>query len=83
MTDLKEWLAHMAKERPRLYAQYGKPFEENHKGEYLAIGFDGQTQLGKDAGEVLTRAVQTLGSGNFVLVRVGYHTFGRWLSISK
>lgn len=83
MTDLKEWLAYMARERPRLYVQYGKPLEENHKGEYLAIGFDGQTILGKHAGEVLKKAVQALGSGNFVLVRVGHLTYGRWLSLSK
>ena len=83
MTDLKEWLEHMAEELSRLYEQYGKPFEENHKGEYLAIGFGGETILGKRSGEVLKRAVQELGSGNFVLVRVGYRTFGRWLSLSR
>ena len=83
MTDLKEWLEHMGEERSRLYAQYGKPLEEHHKGEYLAIGFDGQTILGKRAGEVLKKAVETLGSGNFVMARVGFRTFGRWLSLNR
>ena len=59
MTDLKEWLEHMAEERSRLYDQYGKPFEEHHKGEYLAIGFGGETILGKRCGEVLNLKTTT------------------------
>jgi hypothetical protein len=83
MTDLKEWLAHMADKRQRLYEQYGKPLEEEHSGEYVAIAFDGQTILAKRSGEVLKRAVERFGSGNFVLARVGHRTFGRWLSITR
>jgi len=83
MTDLKEWLAHMADERQRLYQQYGKPLEEEHTGKFVVIAFDGQTILGKRSGEVLKRAIERFGSGNFVLARVGHRTFGRWLSITK
>lgn len=80
--DLEEWLDHQAKARRRLYHRYGKPLEEQHQGEYLAIGFDGQTILGKDDGEVLKKAIEALGRGNFAFVRVGYRSFGRWLSLS-
>ena len=83
MAELREWLARNAKQRKHLYELYGKPLEDRHKGEYLAIGFDGQTILGKDDGEVLRKAIQDLGSGNFVLARVGQLTFGKWLKLNK
>ena len=83
MTDLEKWLAHNAKQRQHLYEVYGKPLEESHKDQFIAIGFDGQTILGKDDGEVLRKAIRDLGSGNFVLARVGHLTFGKWLKLSK
>lgn len=83
MTDLKEWLAHRAQEDRRLYEQYGKPLEKDHKGEYLAIGPEEQTILGLSDVEVLQKAMETFGSGNFALARVGHRTFGRWLSLSR
>jgi len=83
MTDLKEWLAHRAEEDRRLYEQYGKSLEKDHTGEYVAIGTEGQTILGKSDVEVLQKAIETFGSGNFALVRVGHRTFGRWLSLSR
>ena len=83
MTQMKAWLSHQAKERERLYEQYGKPLEERHAGEYLAIGSDGETVLGKDEGQVLKQAIKNLGSGNFAFVRVGSPTYGQWLSAGK
>ena len=83
MDDMRDWLARSAIERKRLYKLYGKPLEESHMGEFLAIGFDGQTIMGKDDGKVLRKAVQDLGSGNFVLARVGQPTFGKWLKLYK
>lgn len=83
MTDLKEWLAYRAQEDRRLYERYGRPLEEAHKGEYLAIGPEGQTILGKSDVEVLQKAIETFGRGNFALARVGHRTFGRWLSVSR
>ena len=80
MTSLKEWMAHRAKEDKRLYERYGKPLEKDHKGEYLAIGPDGQTILGASDVIVLKRAIEAFGSGNFALTRVGHRAFGRWLS---
>ena len=83
MTELNEWLARNAKERLPLYEKHGKPLEEEHGGEFLAIAFDGRTIVGKDDGEVLRKAIEDLGSGNFLLTRVGQLTFGKWLKLSR
>lgn len=82
LTDLKGWLAERAKEKQNLYERYGKPLEDSHKGEYLAIGPEGQTILGKRSGEVLRKALDTFGRGNFGLFRVGHRAFARWLKIA-
>ena len=81
MENLKEWLALRAEHKRTLYEQYGKPLEKANRGEYLAIGTDGRTILGKRAGEVLRKAMETFGSRNFALMRVGYSTFGKWLNL--
>lgn len=83
MTDLSQWLKNNANARVRLYKKYGKPLEADHTGEFIAISFDGRTVLGTDDGQVLRQAVQDLGSGNFVLARVGYPTYGQWLKLNK
>ena len=70
-------------ERDReLYERYGKPLEKDHPGEYVAISPEGQTIVGAEAAEVLRRAIDSFGSGNFALKRVGYRTFGRWLTVA-
>jgi hypothetical protein len=66
----------------QLYERYGRPLESAHKGEYIAISPDGKTILGSRAAEVLRQAIDAFGSGNFALRRVGYRTFGRWLTLS-
>lgn len=81
MEGIKEWLAHRAQEDRRLYEQYGKPLEEAHKGEYVAIGPEGQIVLGEDDVEVLKKAIEAFGSGNFALARVGHLALERWLSL--
>ena len=83
MTDLKQWLERRAEEDQQLYERYGKPLEEHHKGEYLAIGPKGQTILGKSTSEVLKKAVEAFGSGNFGLFRVGYPGLDKWLTLKK
>lgn len=55
-----------------LYARYGKPFEQEHYGEYAAITPDGQVIVDKDDLEVVDRAIEKFGSGNFLLYRIGY-----------
>ena len=78
---MKGWLTQRAKDKKRLYEQYGKALEPEHTGEYVAIGTDGQTILGKRAGEVLQKAVDTFGERNFGLFRIGHRAFARWLKI--
>ncbi len=81
MTDMKEWLEKRGKEQQRLYHKYGKALEQEHTGEYVAIGTKGETIFGKRIGAVAQQALDTLGQGNFGLFRVGYPTLTRWLKI--
>jgi hypothetical protein len=83
MTDLKEWLEWRAEEDRRLYERYGKPFEETHKGEYLAIGPEGQIILGEDDSEVFRQAIESFGSGNFGFFRLGHLVLEKWLSLTR
>ena len=83
MVDLRKWLENNATARMRLYKKHGKPLEADHAGEFIAIGYDGRTIFGADDGQVLRQAVQDLGSGNFVLARVGQPTYGKWLKLRK
>ena len=65
-----------------LYRKYGRPLETDHKGEYIAINPEGKTVHGPRAGEVLRRAVDAFGSGNFGLFRLGHRAFAEWLVTS-
>lgn len=55
-----------------LYDRYGKPLEQNHRGEYVAINQDGQVIVGVDDVAVADEAIRTFGSGNFAFHRIGY-----------
>jgi hypothetical protein len=61
-----------------LYEKHGKPFEAEHRGEFIAISYNGQTIVAKDDIEVLKAALGRFGSGNFAFRRVGFRTLGRW-----
>jgi hypothetical protein len=61
----------------RLYERYGRPLEDQHRGEYVAISPDGQTILGSSVGEVLREAKATFGPGNFVF-KIGEKSVGKW-----
>ena len=82
MTVTREWIDQKAKQKNRLYEQYGKELEEKHIGEYVAISTDGETILGDRMGEVLHEAIETFGNGNFAIARIGHRTLARWLTIS-
>ena len=69
-------------EKRRLYEQYGKAFEEGHKGEYLAVNRDGQTVLGKRSSDVLRQALEAFGRGNFGIFRVGHEAYAEWLLVA-
>ncbi|HTE84260.1 MAG TPA: hypothetical protein VK821_05980 [Dehalococcoidia bacterium] len=53
-----------------LYEQYGKPLEEEHEGQYIAITPDGKTLLGDSVVEVAEKAKDEFGPGSF-LFRLG------------
>ena len=61
----------------RLYEQYGKPLEQEHWGEYIAIFPDGRFLLGQGRLEVLDQALAQFGPGSF-LFKVGEKVVGRW-----
>ena len=60
-----------------LYERYGKPLEQEHRGEYIAISPDGRTLLGSSVIDVLRNAKATFGPGNFVF-KVGPKAVGKW-----
>ncbi|MBI3796448.1 MAG: hypothetical protein HY268_05690 [Deltaproteobacteria bacterium] len=55
-----------------LYERYGKPLERDHHGKYIAISRDGQVIVDSDDLSVISQAIDTFGSGNFVFRRIGY-----------
>ena len=61
----------------KLYDQYGKPLEQAHWGEYVAIFPDGKTIVGADLTEVSVRALDQFGQGSFVF-KVGEKAVGKW-----
>ena len=61
----------------RLYELYGKPFEAQHWGEYVAITPDGRTVLAPTLLEAVQQAASLLGSDNHVF-KVGERTVGKW-----
>ena len=58
-------------EADKLYEQYGRPLEAEHKGEYIAIVGERIVAYGKDALRVLTQAKRT--SRDPLLVKVPKH----------
>jgi hypothetical protein len=60
-----------------LYERYGKPLETKHWGQYVAIAEDGRTVLGLEFEELVRKAKQELGPGNFVF-KVGERAVGNW-----
>ena len=66
----------LAVEGQRLYETYVKPLEPEHRGKYVAVARDGRMVLGTDRRELLQRATDALGRGNF-LFKVGEEAAGR------
>ena len=61
-----------------LYQRYGKKLEQEHKGEFVAISRDGAVIISKSDIEVLQKALEQFGSGNFAFRRIGYKAIGKW-----
>ena len=60
-----------------LYERYGKPFEAQHRGQYVAISPEGRTLLGDSVRDVLLQAKAAFGPGNFVF-KIGERAVGKW-----
>ena len=67
----------LTEQAENLYEQYGKPLEQKHRGEYVAIFPDGRFVLGESRLEVLDQALAQFGPGSF-LFKVGEKVVGRW-----
>lgn len=63
-----------------LYKKYGKPLENKHWGEYIAISKDGKTVLGNDLIKVMKKSLARLGLGSFVF-KVGEKAVYKWRRI--
>ncbi len=70
----------LAKEQ-RLYNLHAKYLEPENNGKFVAISFDGDLIVGKRDGEVLKRAVDTFGQGNFIMARVGHDVMHEWVTV--
>ena len=60
-----------------LYERYGRPFEADRWGEYVAISPAGETVFGKTVVETLGKAVAAFGPGSFVF-KIGDKAVGKW-----
>ena len=56
----------IAMELTKLYQQFGKRYEVEHWGEFVAITPDGRTMLGADEHNLFHKAVEVFGTGAFV-----------------
>lgn len=66
-----------SEEFDRRYECYGKPLENDHRGDFVAITQDGRVIVGKNDIEVVDRAIEEFGSGDFVLYRIGCRYVGK------
>jgi len=61
----------------QLYEEHGKPLEQVHFGEFLAVSREGNTVVGPDLRKVLRQARLALGPGSFVF-KVGERAVWNW-----
>jgi hypothetical protein len=78
MSGRDEALRRQAEDDDRIYERYGRPLEATHAGQFIAIGRDGRTIVSTDDIEVVRRAIEAFGSGNFVFRRIGHLVIGKW-----
>lgn len=82
MVQMKQHQADDATQDPTaalaLYEQFGKPLEQKHAGEYIAVSPGGKTLLGTDLLTVTKEATKTFGPGNFIF-KIGDIAVGKWL----
>ena len=70
-------LAELNRRYDEIYDTCGRPLEQNHNGEYVAISPRGELAIGPTMHEVAQRAAQQFGPGSF-LFKIGDRAVGRW-----
>lgn len=63
-----------------LYNQFGKPLENKHWGEYIAISKTGKTVLGDDLIGVMKKSLASFGPGSFIF-KVGEKAVYKWRKV--
>lgn len=63
-----------------LYRKYGKPLEDQHWGEYVAISKVGKTVLDNDLIKVMKKSLAAFGPGSYVF-KVGEKAVYKWRRI--
>lgn len=69
--------ADLLQQSDKLYVQYVKPLEQEHRGEYAAVSPDGKLVLAQTLPDVMEKAEQVLPPGNF-LFKVGDIAVDTW-----
>ena len=75
---MKEELREKARRDDLLYEKFAKALKSEHHGEFVAVSPEGKIILGKDDLEVLKKALEEFGKGNFAFRRIGFKTLGKW-----
>jgi hypothetical protein len=65
-------------EADKVYEQYIKPLEMQHKNQYVVVTPDGKTVFAPSLVEAMQQGVQAFGKGNFVF-KVGEKVVGQLL----
>ncbi len=61
-----------------LYDKFAKHLEDEHKGEFVAIGLDGALIVDPSRARVLHQAADRFGAGKFSLLKIGYDYVLKW-----
>lgn len=70
------------KQGDNLYDKFGRPLEDEHWGEYIAISKKGKTVLGSDLIGVMRKALAQFGPGSFVF-KVGEKAVYKWRRVKS
>ncbi|TSC88326.1 MAG: hypothetical protein G01um10147_231 [Microgenomates group bacterium Gr01-1014_7] len=65
-----------------LYSKFGKPLEDKHWGEYVAISKKGETILSSDMIKLLKKAEKLFTSNSFIF-KVGERTVYKWRLLKR
>ncbi len=61
-----------------LYDRFVRNLEPQHRGEFVAVHFDGRVIIDKNDIAVVDRALKQFGPGTFVLLKIGSRGVGKW-----